>query len=231
MFYTALILGLVGSLHCLGMCGPIVLIVPKSGSAGAATVIDAGIYHAGRLSTYLAMGLIAGLIGGGFAVFTGQQTVSLVIGILILLFVLLPKGAMGKWNPSVKLGQYVIRLHSKASELHRKHGLATSFLIGAVNGLLPCGLVYAVVAGAIALSSVKASMLFMLGFGSGTVPMMLGVHLASNLITIKWRNRVLKLMPVAYGILGILFVLRGLDLGIPFLSPELGAEGATPKCH
>lgn len=231
MFATAFILGLVGSLHCLGMCGPIVLLVPKSGKGGSSSIIDALVYHSGRISTYVFMGLLAGILGGGLAMFTGQQHLSLAMGILILLFVFLPKGVMGKWDPSIKLGQYVIRLHSKVAALHRRYGSFTSLGIGAVNGLLPCGLVYAAVAGALALSGVQDSMLFMLGFGTGTLPMMLGVHLASDMITIKWKQRVVKLMPIAYGILGILFVLRGLDLGIPFLSPEFGGGGSAPKCH
>ncbi|MBL4586245.1 MAG: sulfite exporter TauE/SafE family protein [Flavobacteriales bacterium] len=89
MLYTALILGLVGSLHCLGMCGPIVLIVPKR-TGRFSSVLDPLLYHAGRLMTYALLGLVAGLIGGRLAVFGGQQRLSLIIGLLILVGVLIP---------------------------------------------------------------------------------------------------------------------------------------------
>ncbi|MBL4586244.1 MAG: sulfite exporter TauE/SafE family protein [Flavobacteriales bacterium] len=112
-----------------------------------------------------------------------------------------------------------------------KFGVLLSLILGGINGILPCGLVYAALAGAIAFGGIQSSMLFMLLFGIGTLPMMLSVHLASSLINLKWKSRVLKLMPVAYGILGVLFILRGLDLGIPFLSPEIAADGTTLKCH
>ncbi len=93
------------------------------------------------------------------------------------------------------------------------------FFIGMLNGLLPCGLVYMAIAGAIGTGGVAEGSLYMILFGLGTIPMLLSISLAGNIMSIAVRKRINKLIPVLVVIVGVLFILRGLSLGIPYLSP------------
>lgn len=103
------------------------------------------------------------------------------------------------------------------------------FFTGLLNGLLPCGAVYAALTASVAMGSVVGGAIFMFFFGLGTIPLMFAAVIMGNVITLKTRQKVLKLLPFLMIILGILFILRGLDLGIPFISPtseslQLGNE-------
>ena len=104
------------------------------------------------------------------------------------------------------------------------------FLIGLLNGLLPCGLVYMAVAGALATGNIIYSSLFMACFGLGTLPAMLAMSFAGNFITLSSRNTIKKLVPYIVGIMGILLILRGLNLDIPYISPALAATGTVEHC-
>ena len=111
---------------------------------------------------------------------------------------------------------------------------STLLLFGLLNGLLPCGLVYAALAGAAATGGPLGGALFMAAFGLGTIPAMLAVSLAGRLITAPWRARFQRAVPVAMAVLAVLFIVRGLSLGIPYLSPDLSPEavaGGRSCCH
>ena len=97
-------------------------------------------------------------------------------------------------------------------------------VIGMVNGLLPCGFVYVGLMGSVATQGVWQGALFMACFGLGTFPLMLGVSLAGQFVSTTVRARLRKLTPVLAVCIGTLFILRGLSLGIPYVSPKLSND-------
>lgn len=230
--WTAFIIGLVGSAHCAGMCGPIALALPLKSDSLFTRVGGGLVYNIGRIITYMVLGAIFGLFGKGLQMAGFQLWASVVIGILMIALVLVP--IIFKKMPSINnvFESYSARLLSGFRSMFKKGDTASLFGIGLMNGILPCGLVYVAVAGAINTGDVVSAMLYMALFGAGTIPVMLAVSMAGTMISLKLRIFVNKLSPYVIVLLGILFVLRGLSLGIPYISPK--AEALTPvieKAH
>jgi len=107
------------------------------------------------------------------------------------------------------------------------------FIIGILNGFLPCGLVYIAIASAIVLGSVEQGVVYMVVFGLGTIPVMLSLSVLGNVVSIRFRKKVSKIIPYFIILIGILFILRGLNLGIPYVSPKLDKSDGTKMecCH
>ncbi|MES2619468.1 MAG: sulfite exporter TauE/SafE family protein [Bacteroidota bacterium] len=230
---AALSLGFLGSFHCIGMCGPIAMALPLGRESKFKQVAGGVIYNAGRVFTYGVFGLIFGLLGKGFVIGGYQQVLSISLGVLILLGLLLPSRLSSEFGLTKVIFPFVSKVKSLLSNLFKQKSFASLFLIGVLNGLFPCGLVYLGVAGAIATGdSVKGS-LFMMMFGLGTLPAMLFVSLASNLISVEWRSKVRRAVPVFVAMMACVLILRGMNLGIPYLSPELGKTDCTKQscCH
>jgi sulfite exporter TauE/SafE len=130
------------------------------------------------------------------------------------------------------LPSFISKVKSAMSSLFKKRNFAGLFLIGALNGLLPCGFVYMGIAGALTAGSIAESSLFMVLFGLGTFPAMLAVSLGSAFAKPAARNYARKLYPVGAAIIAVLFILRGLSLDIPYLSPALpSAPQSEVRCH
>jgi uncharacterized protein len=230
--WTAFILGLIGSAHCAGMCGPIALALPLRSDNWFTRVSGGLIYNVGRIFTYMVLGAIFGLLGKGLHMAGFQLWTSIVIGILMISFVLVPLIFNGIPSLTHVFESYSSRLLSGFRNLFRKGDPMSLVGIGLLNGILPCGLVYVAVAGAINTGDVISAMVYMALFGAGTIPVMLAVSLAGTMISLKLRIFVNKLAPYAIILLGVLFILRGLSLGIPYVSPK--AEALTPvieKAH
>ena len=217
--WTAFILGLVGSLHCAGMCGPLVLAMPtgRSTSATLPFVLGRVTYNLGRIATYSLLGGIFGLIGHTFALAGLQRWVSLGVGIIVLA-VLVISTRKSLSGPTSRIVALVKR---GLAPLLARQTFGSVFMLGALNGLLPCGLVYAACAGAVALGGVM-SVQYMVAFGLGTVPMMLAIALAGKKLQFTLRLRFEKLIPISVFTIGVLLIFRGLALGIPYLSPDVG---------
>lgn len=222
-FWTAFLLGLVGSAHCAGMCGPLALALPTTGNTHATFLIGRVLYNSGRLATYATLGAIFGLIGQSFALAGFQRWISLAAGAAILLGLL----ASSRFALGLPAITAVGWLKSSFGKLLQQRSLTSVFLLGLLNGLLPCGLVYAAAAGATATGHFLDGALAMLAFGLGTVPMMLGFSLAGPRLHTTFRFRLQRFIPASLAIVGALLILRGLALGIPYLSPAPG--GAC--CH
>lgn len=233
MFWTAFAIGALGSFHCIGMCGPIALSVPMGGKTGAAAAIRGSGYNIGRVFTYALLGFLVGFLGQYVALGGYQQGLSIAVGVLILAFLVLPKSITKKVDPTSTFAIAFLKLKSVFRGLFQSKSPIGSLVLGLVNGLLPCGLVYVGLAGALALGNPAEGALFMAAFGLGTVPVMITVILAGDLISVQWRAKIRKLMPVMFAIMGALFILRGMNLGIPYISPDMTitAVGETPKCH
>lgn len=223
---AAFILGLFGSLHCAGMCGPLMIALPTAQRTGLPFLVGRVIYHLGRLATYGLIGLIFGLVGKTLLLAGVQRWVSIAIGAALILSLV----ASRKFSLTNAAGRFVSALRRRMSSLLQQRSLSSFATLGALNGLLPCGLVYIAAAGALATGGIVSGIFYMGVFGLGTLPMMLAMSLSGNLLPGSVRLYFRKAVPVSIFLLGSLLILRGMSLGIPYLSPNLSASGA-PCCH
>lgn len=220
--WTALILGLVSSLHCAGMCGPLMLALPVANNGSSS--LSLGAYNLGRVLTYGLLGTICGLIGHSLSFAGVQRWLSLGAGGAILVGLALSS----RYPVSAPVTQATALLKAAFARTLQKRTHASFLLLGSFNGLLPCGMVYAACAGAVASGRFLGGAEYMLAFGAGTLPMMLGMGLAGKRLEIAIRFKFRQLVPLSVLVLGILLIFRGLELGIPYLSPR-GCDG-QPNC-
>ncbi|MFZ1322433.1 MAG: sulfite exporter TauE/SafE family protein [Ignavibacteria bacterium] len=217
--FSGFIIGLLGSFHCIGMCGPIVLSLPGGLFSKWSFIINRLLYNSGRIITYMLLGAVFGLLGNRLNLFGLQQMISIIIGILILTGVLAGL-YMKKFNSLSILQIKIVTGLKKVLKINFDRRSKSTFLFtGIINGILPCGFVYIGLSGALVTGELTSGGIYMMMFGLGTIPLMLGLSLFGNFISLKFRNRLKKLIPVFAVILAVLFILRGLDLGIPFVSP------------
>lgn len=220
MLYTAFIFGLLSSFHCIGMCGPIALMLPVDRNNPAKKVTQIVTYHLGRLTAYGSIGLLFGLLGKGFFMAGIQQQLSIFIGVAMILVILIPERIFAQYNFSKPIYKMISMMKQKLGSHFKNKSYKSLFIIGLLNGFLPCGMVYVALFGAIAMQSASFGVLYMLFFGIGTIPMMSSVVYINSFLTVSVRNRIQKLIPILGIIIGILFILRGLGLGIPYVSPS-----------
>ncbi len=230
--WTAFVFGLLGSFHCIGMCGPIALALPIHHYKGWQKPLGSFSYNAGRIFTYALLGTILGFIGQIFRIAQIQQILSIVMGIVILLAVIIPfifKSRPTFYNPFYSL---IGQLKALFGKQLKKRSFSSLFGVGLLNGLLPCGMVYLAMAGALATTTPVNGAIYMAAFGLGTLPVMFTVPLLGNFMPLSWRNAVRKAVPAVVIIFGLLFILRGMNLGIPYVSPHV-SEGnqSIEACH
>ncbi len=233
MLLSAFILGLLGSFHCVGMCGPIAFMLPVDRSNTLKKVSQISMYHFGRLLAYSLIGLVFGLLGKSLFIFGYQQQLSIIIGILMILVVAVPQKTFNKYNFSKPIYKIISKVKSALGTALKKKTMDTFLTIGFLNGFLPCGLVYMALFAALAGGNATNGSLYMAVFGLGTIPLMTTAIYFSNFLKGKARQRIQKAIPVFIVLIGALFILRGLGLGIPYLSPapvyELVSNGMN--CH
>jgi uncharacterized protein len=225
---AALIMGFAGSIHCAGMCGPIAVIVAGNKSAHHRPWQSALLYNSGRVLTYTALGSISGLVGHSVIWFAGQQWLSIIAGVIILAGLFLTQTNIRFIKKMTE--PFYIRIRSVLGNVLRKRKKGTSLYLGLLNGLLPCGLVYAALGGAAATGTALSGAGFMFLFGAATIPVMLIISLAGSRLSPVFYKRMMKLVPVAVALMGALLILRGLGLGIPYLSPAMESAHVT-CCH
>jgi uncharacterized protein len=217
--WTGFLIGFLGSFHCVGMCGPIALALPLGNQSNFQLVIGRLLYNLGRSVTYAFFGAIFGLFGKGIEVAGLQKWASILLGVSILLYYITPKRFKGKLSvtkPYQVANSFVKKGFSKLT----KNGSPISlFIFGIVNGFLPCGFVYVALAGAITTGGALSGALYMGLFGLGTAPIMFVTSMVGKFLNANLRQWINKLIPVFAIILAIIFILRGLSLGIPFISP------------
>jgi len=216
---SALVLGLMGSFHCAGMCGPIAIALPLHGNNIPQKILGGTLYNLGRTLTYGVMGAIFGLLGQGVEMIGFQQKISIIMGAVMILSVIFPSLFRNQYNMEKSGFSLVGKLKKSIGKLFSVRSFSSLFFIGLLNGLLPCGLVYMAIAGAIGTGEVLLGSLYMIMFGLGTIPMMLSIAIAGNILSVTVRRKINRLIPILVVVVGIFFVLRGLSLGIPYLSP------------
>lgn len=224
--WTAFLLGLVGSAHCAGMCGPLALALPPTGNTRAVFLAGRVAYNFGRIATYAALGALFGLLGQTFAIAGLQRWVSLAAGVIILLGLL----ATRRFTLSLPLNQFVSKLKSGFGILLQRRAVSAMFGVGLLNGLLPCGLVYVACAAATTTGGILKGVFYMFAFGLGTLPMMLALSVVGQKLHLTLRFKLQRLIPVSLAIVGGLLLMRGLALGIPYLSPKLPAQPDAAQC-
>lgn len=233
MLLSALLFGLISSFHCIGMCGPIAMMLPVDRNNPAKKVIQIITYHLGRLTAYGSIGLIFGLIGKGFFLAGIQQQLSIFIGLMMILVVLIPERIFAQYNFSKPIFRLIAKMKTALGSQFKNRSYKSLFTIGLLNGLLPCGMVYVALFGAIAMQNAGLGVVYMVLFGLGTIPMMTTVVYIQSFITVSVRNKIQKAIPYVAVCIGVLFVLRGLGLGIPYVSPSTMSlfVQAEANCH
>jgi sulfite exporter TauE/SafE len=230
IYLTGFLLGVMGSLHCIGMCGPISLALPVPVTLNRDLAI--GIYNAGRVLTYAVLGLAFGLLGH-FVVMGGlQQFLSISCGLLILMMTFFPHSGSNRFARFTFSFSQKTRSHF--GHLLHRHGLPSFLFLGMLNGLLPCGLVYVALAGATATGEAWTGGAYMGLFGAGTVPAMLALSHFQQLFALPYRSHFKKFVSGFVALTAVLLIIRGMNLGIPYISPELTATASsfnTKKCH
>lgn len=220
LIISALGLGVASGFHCVGMCGPIALSMGFSRKQAASYYLQNLTYQLGRIFTYALLGAVLGLVGEGFKFAGFQQYLTIFAGILLIIFAVSSTGGNNVATKMPFLSRFLMNLKIRLGKILQKADYRSRFATGVLNGLLPCGMVYMALTAALAAGGIWQSSAFMALFGLGTLPFMFAVVLAGNLITQKFRSLVLKFVPVLMVMLGSLFVLRGLELGIPYVSPK-----------
>ncbi|MBW0179090.1 sulfite exporter TauE/SafE family protein [Sediminibacterium sp.] len=228
IFISALLLGLASSLHCIGMCGPLIMSVPVQHLPQHKKIWGILLYQFGRISTYMIMGVLAGVIGWRIGIAGWQQVFSVLMGMAILFF-LLSQVFFKKIKGWAWFNQKITKLISWSM---RRHSFSGMYMMGVANGLLPCGMVYIAISGAMASGSILNAMVFMFVFGLGTLPALFSLAFWGTRLSWQNRQNMRKLVPYIVGLTAILLIIRGLNLNIPYMSPFISERSAdTVSCH
>ena len=225
-------LGLISSFHCVGMCGPIALSLPLYNLPAAKRRLTILCYHLGRITTYSIMGVLFGFFGRQMHLSGLQSGFSIISGLVILaavFFYFVRKRAL---EPAFTRAMHVKVQLMMSKYLHSKT-IPGFFMLGMFNGLLPCGMVYIAIAAALNMSSLWSGSLFMAMYGFGTLPALLALSSFSFYFSISLRNSMKTAIPYVMAFIGIILIIRGMNLGIPYISPLINR--ATPAevitCH
>lgn len=223
------LMGLIGSVHCIGMCGPLTMALPYSQQKSIFKYLAMALYHIGKIASYAMLGLFAGLFGKQIFVIDTQQSLSIIIGILMVVYVVwvyLVKSNT-HFNPLQFIQVPVIKV---LTGLFKKKHVIVFLLLGFLNGLLPCGMVYLALGSAMSTGQPSDAAIFMAFFGLGTMPALLMVALGGQMVSIEWRSKLQSALPVFIFGMGVMLILRGMNLGIPILSPHVESNNVV-SCH
>lgn len=225
MIGVAFTFGLLSSVHCLAMCGPLQAVIMGQWLRSTKSA-NWFVYHAGRMATYMALAIIASLIGGSLGIPNWQGSFTIVAG-LILIFGYFGFKAL-KWDRKLMqvISPFLAKLQGKVKG---KRSPLWYFVSGSLNGLLPCGMVYAALVPALGLANTKEAIFYMAAFGLGTLPLLMGFNLFSNKLMLRFGPALNRLVPLSIVLISALLILRGLELDIPYLSPEMPKAGASAE--
>lgn len=235
LIISALGLGFASGFHCIGMCGPIALSMGLTKKQATNYYLQNLTYQFGRISTYAFLGAVLGIIGEGFEMAGFQQYLTIGVGILLIIMALFSFGGKDFASKIPFISKFLFKVKSNLGRLLQKADYRSRFSTGILNGFLPCGMVYMALTASLASGGIWQGAVYMALFGLGTLPFMFAVVLAGNLMNQAFRVKILKAIPVIMILLGGLFVLRGLELGIPYVSPRAEAMKVSPghdvNCH
>ncbi len=235
IFLPAFILGVISNLHCLGMCGPIALAIPLNRSSKSSKLFGILQYHLGRVLVYAILGYIVGYIGMGIKLFGVLQAISIIAGIGIIIYAWRKKLTFFK-NPFTSSLRHTSLLSQSMGKIMRSESPIKLFLLGALNGLLPCGMVYTALITAVVMGTPVLSATSMLAFGLGTLPGLVAFSLFAQQLGNPIRSKINRYLPYLITVVGLLIVLRGMNLNIPYISPKVSfseekKEVVMDCCH
>ena len=243
LIISALGLGFASGFHCIGMCGPIALSLGLTKKQATNYYLQNLTYQFGRIVTYSFLGAILGIVGKGFQMAGFQQYLTIGVGILLIFMAVFSFGGKDFASKIPFLSKFLLKVKMNLGKLLQKADYRSRFSTGILNGFLPCGMVYMALTASLASGGIWQSATFMALFGLGTLPFMFAIVLVGNLMTTAFRIKILKFVPVMMIVLGGLFILRGLELGIPYISPPHNSlqiihndskdhqEGNHESCH
>lgn len=243
LIISALGLGFASGFHCIGMCGPIALSLGLTKKQATNYYLQNLTYQLGRIVTYSFLGAILGIVGKGFQLAGFQQYLTFGVGILLILMAVFSFGGKDFASKIPFFSKFLLKVKMNLGKLLQKVDYRSRFSTGILNGFLPCGMVYMALTASLASGGIWQSATFMALFGLGTLPFMFAIVLLGNLMTTAFRIKILKFVPVMMIVLGGLFILRGLELGIPYISPPHNSlqiihndskehqEGNHESCH
>jgi hypothetical protein len=225
LIISGFLLGIVSSFHCVGMCGPIALSLPVYYLPPRQKLIGILLYHSGRILLYALLGLFFGFVGRQFFLAGLQQYFSIALGCIILLILL--QSTIGRKFIHLKfMDQFQGKLQNIIAIYIQKKQLYGMLILGMANGLLPCGMVYLAITGAMAAGNLMGGVAFMAFFGIGTFPAMFLLTYFGSFISLNVRNNMKKAIPFFVATMAILLILRGLNLNIPMISPVMNNSAA-----
>lgn len=226
---TPILLGLAASLHCVGMCGPLLLALPLDAAGKRQVLGQMAVYHTGRILTYAALGVLFGLLGKGIAIAGFQKGLSIGAGVFMLAMAFMAWRFEQLVTALPGFGAFTQKVKSGIGQLLKQNPNGATFSVGLLNGLLPCGMVYAALAGAIAMSGAAEGGIFMAFFGLGTLPLLLAVSVLGRSFSLTVRQKIRIAQPILLTVAGLLLLQRGLHLDLSLF------ESAVPKagyeCH
>lgn len=225
-------LGLFGSMHCVGMCGPLAMALPVHHLSNVKRFTALLLYQFGRIVTYASLGLLFGFAGRHIYIAGFQQWFSIGIGILVLLLLVLYYYYKKDVQPFFMQAFYKKIQGVIIILLRSPKNIWTYLMLGMANGLLPCGMVYVAIAAALTASTVNGGILFMAMFGLGTLPAMMTIGYFGTSLSLNVRTAMRKAVPYSIALMAVVLILRGMNLGIPFISPVLqSAPGVAAECY
>jgi sulfite exporter TauE/SafE len=230
VFEIGFFMGLIGSIHCIGMCGPLVMALPISQQTNFQKWQSILLYNAGKISSYSLLGIIFGLFGSQLPLYGVQENLSIVMGSIMILyvvyvFVIKPK-FISRFLQFNLLYTFIVK---NMGQLFQRKNRAVFYLIGILNGLLPCGMIYVALTSAIAAQNIMQGGFIMAFFGLGTMPALIMVAIGGQYFGIVFRKKIQSFLPVFIFSMGVLLILRGMHLGIPYVSPHLRLDKIS--CH
>lgn len=227
------VMGAVGSLHCIGMCGPLAMALPLGSRTTGARLTGGMLYNLGRVLTYTWLGLVLGLAGGFLITPEIQSTVSIAFGLAILVYLALPSPVKSSLTKKSMSQGFFLTLRTQLGKLLSTPTHRSLLGIGMLNGLLPCGMIYIALTSSFLTGSILNGGMFMAAFGLGTLPAMLSAVFFGSYVSQQVRLRLRRTIPVFLACMAALLVLRGLNLGIPYISPSLPQEAGNSEviCH
>lgn len=227
---SAFTIGLFGSLHCLGMCGPLMLVVQQGRPKGQ-ILLETLLYQTGRISTYALVGFLFGSLGWGVHLFGRQRELAIATGVFILIAALFQLDL----ETPLKRIKLFEKLQTKLRKLFgnkiKNSGSSSRFFLGIINGLLPCGLVYLAVLGAANASSPWLGAAYMSCFGLGTLPLLLAGLYASYRFAPKLRKHIRVFTTIILLLTGALLIWRGVHYAVPAAFWNFQDMVFPPMCH
>jgi sulfite exporter TauE/SafE len=230
-WWTAFTIGLFGSMHCVGMCGPIAMALPFHDRSKRHILKNTLLYNSGRISTYAIIGLLPGLLGQGLALAGFQKNISIILGLLFLFAAFFSLGANQYLQRIALYRRFYALVQQRLGVLLKTQSRRTFFSIGLLNGFLPCGLVYMALAGALTQSSMFSGAIYMAVFGLGTLPLMLTIAISRGLISLPMRNLIRKVTPAFMILFALLLLFRGLRIDLPESIDTWMLMGYLPMCE